>query len=85
VREPILLGDARAYYDLMSAGERAQVDECLLRLERDPAPDGRTTFAVPGMPDMYVFDNGAWWMVYRVSDAANPTVLVLKHALDLPD
>ena len=85
MREVVLRGEARAYYDLMSDAERAQVDERLGYLEHDPSANGTTTFDIPDVPGVRLFDDGTWRLGYRVPDEATVVVFVLKHALDLPD
>ncbi len=69
----------------MSAAECAQVDERLASLEQDPSADGITTFEIPDVPGMRLFDDGTWRLGYRLPDEAAVIVFVLKHALDLPD
>ncbi|MGE0540326.1 MAG: hypothetical protein AB7R89_09095 [Dehalococcoidia bacterium] len=84
MREITFFGAARRYYAQMSDAERATLDLCLRRLERDPAPDGVTTFSIPGIPDFFLYDDGAWRMAYTVPDAVTVIIRSIAHALDLP-
>jgi hypothetical protein len=85
MREAILQAGARRYYQLMSDAEQAAIDARLARLERDPTPDGITTFAVPGVPELFLYDDGTWQMRYLVPDDATVVIRSIAHALDLPD
>ena len=69
----------------MSDAEQAAIDERLARLERDPTPDGISTFAVPGAPGLLLYDDGTWQMRYLVPDEATVAIRSIAHALDLPD
>ncbi len=82
MREAALRGQARAYYELMSPAERAAIAQRSARLERDPSPDGRTTFAHPDAPGLLVYD-GTWQMIYTVPDDATVIIRSIGQALDL--
>ena len=84
MREAILRPGARDYYDLMSDAERAAVDRRINRLERDPSADGRTTFAVPEIPGLFLYDDGTWQILYAIPDDATLLIRSIAHALDLP-
>lgn len=84
VREAILLGGARAYYDLMSVDERDAIDGILRFLEDDPPVDRITVFDAPDAPDVRAFDNGTWRIGYQIPDNATIAVFALRHVLDLP-
>ena len=83
MREAILRPGAREYHTLMSDAERDAVDRRIQRLERDPSPDGRTTFAVPDSPGLFFYDDGTWQMVYAVPDEATVIIRSIAHVLDL--
>lgn len=85
MREAVLHGKTRAYCDLMGPAERAQVDQRLRRLELDPSADGVTTFELPGIPWLFLYDDGVWRMTYAVFDDATIIIRSIAHALDLPD
>ncbi|MGH2583791.1 MAG: hypothetical protein ACRDJE_02620 [Dehalococcoidia bacterium] len=84
MREAILRPPARAYYSLMSDAERDAIDRRIRRLEHDPSPDGRTTFAVSDIDGLFLYDDGIWQMAYAVSDNATLVIRSIAHALDLP-
>ena len=60
MREAALFGQARAYYELMSDAERAALRERVAQLERDPSPDGVTTFGLPGIPGFFIYNDDVW-------------------------
>jgi len=84
MREAILRPSARASYNLMSDVEREAVRRRMNRLEHDPSADGRTTFAVPDIPGLFLYDDGIWQMVYAIPDDATLVIRSIAHALDLP-
>jgi ABC-type hemin transport system ATPase subunit len=83
VREAALRGSARTYYDLMSPGERQQIDDARRLIEHHPEPDGITTLAIPDSPHLYLYDDGIWQIIYALPDEATVIVLSIAHALDL--
>ncbi len=85
MREAAILGAARTYYDLMGAPEREQIGRITDRLERDPNPDDRAIFGVPGAPTLRLYDDGTWRLLCDVPDAAMVAILSIDHALDLPE
>lgn len=85
MREAILLSAARAYADLMSEVERADLDRRIVRLEVDPSVDDRTTFGLPDVSGFFIYDDGIWRMTYAVPDDATVVIRSIKHALDLPE
>jgi hypothetical protein len=85
MREAVLRPPARDYRDLMSDAENAQTERILERLERDASVDGYTTFAVPEIPGLFVFDDGTWQMIYSLPDDATVVIRAIAHALDLPE
>lgn len=84
MREVALYGHARTTYDLMSPTEQASLDRSLHRLEEDPGPDGEITFAVPGVPGFFIYDDALWRLSYAVPDDATVVIRSITHALDLP-
>lgn len=84
MREAALGAEARAYYEIMSEAERAEVRRIRTRLEHDPAPDGWTTHDIPGVPSLLLYDDGAWQVLYAVPDEATVVIRSIAHALDLP-
>jgi hypothetical protein len=85
MREATLIGQARAYYALMSTAERSDVRHRLARIERAPWPDDQTIFAVPGTPDFCLYDDGDWRLFYAILDEATILVRSITHVLDLHD
>ena len=83
MREAALSGQARAYYELMSASERAEVRERITQLQRDPSPDGVTTFALPGIPGFFLYNDGEWRLAYAFPDEATLIIRSMSHVLDL--
>ncbi len=83
MREAIIRGGARAYYNLMSPTERDSVDRILRFIERNPPPDETTIFEAPDFPGLRVFDNGMWRIGYQDADDAAVVVFALRHVLDL--
>ena len=85
MREAILLPGARAYRALMSEAEQLEVERRINRLERDASVDNRTTFAIPGTSELFLYEDGLWRMTYATPDAATIVVRSIAHALDLPN
>ena len=83
MRKAALRGSAQRYYALMSPAERQQIDERRQYLEQHPEPDDRTTFLVPELPGLRLFDDGEWRIIYSVPDDATVVILHLRHVFDL--
>ncbi len=82
MREVTLRPGARAYYDLMSDGEQAEIDRRLRWLEHNSTPDNRTTVGVPDLPAFGIFDDRIWQVVYEAPDTATLAIHSIAHALD---
>jgi len=86
MREITLRGAAKSYYqDVMSPLEHGSIQAAFDRLEHGPVPDGRTSFAVPGIPSQILYDDGEWQMHCILPDDASLVIRTIAHALDLPD
>ncbi|MGH2587427.1 MAG: hypothetical protein ACRDJE_21130 [Dehalococcoidia bacterium] len=84
MREAGFRGAARVYYDLMSPAERAAIDRIIVRLEHDHTADGMSTFDVPDVPGLLLYDDRTWQVLYSVPDEASLVIQSIAHALDLP-
>jgi hypothetical protein len=84
MREAILSPGARTYSDEMSDAERAAIDRRIARLEDNPIPDQRTTFAAPSIPGFFLYDDEVWRLSYATPNDAALATRSIAHVLDLP-
>ena len=65
--EAAFASGARAYYDGLTAADRAEIDEIREAIETNPYPDGQLKRPVD-LPNIIVYQDARWAVLYEIAE-----------------